>query len=105
MGMQQNVVIFTAAVFCRSILFLYGEYQDAHYSLKFTDVDYKVFTDASDYISRGKSPYQRETYRYTPILAIMLLPNIWLFHSFGKLLFSVFDLLTAHVLIKYLEGK
>jgi phosphatidylinositol glycan class M len=33
-----------------------------------TDIDYKVYTDAAHY----DSPYQRHTYRYSPILAYMM---------------------------------
>lgn len=33
-----------------------------------TDIDYKVYTDAAYY----DSPYERHTYRYTPLLAYMM---------------------------------
>ncbi|GAB2293312.1 hypothetical protein Dimus_027514 [Dionaea muscipula] len=49
--------------------------------VRYTDVDYLVFSDAAMLMSSGKSPYQRTTYRYSPMLAR-------LHHSWGKFLFS-----------------
>lgn len=44
-----NHVLATAFVM-RVALILYGEYQDAHSVLKYTDVDYRVFSDAARFI-------------------------------------------------------
>ncbi|KAJ3387070.1 hypothetical protein HDU92_002161, partial [Lobulomyces angularis] len=65
-------------------------------------VDYNVFTDAAIYVSKNQSPYKRETYRYTPLLAIILLPNVWL-PIFGKLLFVLCDLLTGYIIMEILK--
>ncbi|KAJ8974380.1 hypothetical protein NQ317_001532 [Molorchus minor] len=62
----------------------YGNCHDQISEIKYTDVDYKVFTDASRYILLGQSPYNRHTYRYSPLVAILLIPNLKLHHSFGK---------------------
>jgi len=48
------------------------------------------------------SPYRRETYRYTPLLAILLAPNQWLHKSFGKYLFSGCDILAGVLIHKLL---
>jgi hypothetical protein len=42
---------------------------------------------AARHIVEGNSPYELKTYRYTPVLAAMLTPNVWWFKAFGKLLF------------------
>ncbi|KAJ0987528.1 hypothetical protein J5N97_005884 [Dioscorea zingiberensis] len=76
-------------------LIAYGEWQDAHMEVRYTDVDYLVFSDAAALVAAGKSPFDRSTYRYSPVLAFLLLPNSFLHRSWGKLLFSFADLLVG----------
>jgi phosphatidylinositol glycan class M len=92
-------IIFLAVVE-RLITFLWGLYQDATMVVRFTDIDYFVFTDASRFMSQGGSPYERETYRYTPLLAWLLLPTDWCFFSFGKLLFAVGDIVAGYLILQ-----
>lgn len=54
---------------------LYSAYQDYYANLKYTDLDYSVYTDAAKYVLEGGTPYDRHTFRYTPILAYMMIPN------------------------------
>lgn len=97
----QPAPIFTAAIALRIGLFFYGLWQDANSPMKYTDIDYMVFTDASRYVHNGQSPYDRETYRYTPILAWMLLPTAWAgWFSFGKALFAISDIVTGWLIVK-----
>ncbi|KAK9832107.1 hypothetical protein WJX81_007738 [Elliptochloris bilobata] len=50
----------------------------------------------------GCSPYERATYRYTPFLAVVLIP-IALFKPWGKLVFSAADLLVAWLIQRLLR--
>ncbi|KAF3434779.1 hypothetical protein FNV43_RR21865 [Rhamnella rubrinervis] len=63
--------------------------------VRYTDIDYLVFSDAASLIASGKSPFERSTYRYSPLLAFLLIPNSILHRSWGKFLFSASDLLVG----------
>ncbi|XP_077253327.1 mannosyltransferase family protein isoform X4 [Tasmannia lanceolata] len=82
----RSLLILSAVV--RVFLIVYGEWQDTHMEVRYTDVDYIVFSDASSLMASGKSPYERSTYRYSPLLAFLLLPNSIIHRSWGKILFS-----------------
>jgi GPI mannosyltransferase 1 subunit M len=99
-------LIFLAAILLRVVLFFYGLWQDANSPMKYTDIDYYVFTDASRFIAHGRSPYDRETYRYTPLLAWMLLPTTWsnTWFSFGKVIFAVGDIVAGWLIVLVLRS-
>ncbi|PWA94493.1 mannosyltransferase family protein [Artemisia annua] len=90
----RSLIIFSA--FLRVFLIVYGEWQDAHLEVRYTDIDYLVFSDAAALVVAGKSPYKRSTYRYSPLIAFLLAPNSFIHRSWGKFIFSVSDLLVGY---------
>lgn len=112
------VPLYTTAVLLRVVLLVYGLWQDANSPLKYTDIDYLVFTDATRFVSQGHpaGPYARETYRYTPLLSWALVPTTWTAprspywvsvacFSFGKLLFALADVVAGALVVSVLTIK
>lgn len=102
-----HTIIFSFAVLLRIVFLFYGLIQDEYSPLKFTDIDYFVFTDAARSLSRGQSPYERETYRYTPLLAWLLLPTTWpgaAWFSFGKVIFALADITAGWLIVLVLKS-
>ncbi|KAK0610564.1 PIG-M-domain-containing protein [Bombardia bombarda] len=108
---QRALPLYLSAALLRVILIIYGLWQDANSPLKYTDIDYLVFTDAARFVARGQSPYDRETYRYTPVLAWLLLPTARItgnplldtaWFSSGKVLFAAADLVAGWLLERIL---
>lgn len=86
-------------IIIRLVLIVYGEVQDCWSEVQYTDVDYKVVTDGARHVLQGESPYDRHTFRYSPLLAYLMVPNV-IGHKFvGKLIFAAVDLLVG-VLIR-----
>jgi phosphatidylinositol glycan class M len=86
---------FSLGLLFRVILLAWAAWQDSALPIRYTDVDYDVFTGAADLVARGLSPYAQPGYRYPPLIAWMLVPGAllgipWLW---GRALFCFGDLL------------
>ena len=93
---------FILAFLLRFVLFAYGIWQDANFALKYTDIDYYVYTDAAAHVAKGETPFMRATYRYTPVLAYLLWPtHVPLLFSLGKFCYFA-DLCIGFLLYKIL---
>lgn len=102
MSLKRHLVY---SIIIRLVLIAYGEVQDQISEVPYTDIDYRVVTDGAEHIYNGRSPFNRHTYRYTPLLAILLLPNIYLHRCFGKILFAAFDLVIAIIIKKIIVDE
>lgn len=96
--MIKKILILGIAI--RLLIFGMGIYIDKKTSLTYTDVDYDVLLDGAKYVLNGGSPFERYTYRYTPLLAYLAIPSIVLNEHLGKVIFIIFDLLCALILLK-----
>ncbi|KAL1895690.1 GPI mannosyltransferase 1 [Sporothrix stenoceras] len=107
---SSSTAVYGAAATLRIVLLVYGLWQDANSPVKYTDIDYLVFTDAARFVAKGwglGSPYDRETYRYTPLLAWVLLPTAWadFLFAWGKVLFAAADLVAGYLLERVLRER
>ncbi len=87
----------------RLVLLLWGELQDRYFAVKYTDVDYLVFSDAARFMAAGSSPYLRTTYRYSPLLAALLTPNVIIGEWWGKALFAACDCAVGVMITRLLK--
>lgn len=90
--------VFIIGGFIRFFLLIYGHWHDSKSPFKYTDVDYMVFTGAAREAYHGRSVYNRDTYRYTPLLAWILIPNVMGAPYFGKIVFSLCDMIAGYLI-------
>ena len=91
--------------FIHVFLILFCEIQDKFLDVKYTDIDYVVFTDGARFLLNGSTPFDRPTYRYTPILALFMTPNLLWFSQFGKLLLSIFDIIGGILIYNIMDKR
>ena len=72
--------------------------------VQYTDIDYWVYSDAAKHVLNGGSAFDRHTYRYTPLLAWILVPNEFVGAWWGKAVFSAAGVLSG-ILIYRLTNR
>jgi phosphatidylinositol glycan class M len=100
--MDRRILI--GGILFRVVLLVIGEIQDNYFDVKYTDIDYDVYNDAAEYVMAGGSPYDRHTYRYSPIIAYMMIPNAFVGMWWGKLVFFLCDLGAGWLMSLLLPG-
>ena len=99
--------VISISALIHSTLIIYSIWHDRNFQFKYTDLDYWVFGDAARAVAAGFSPFSRATYRYTPLLAYLLVPGRWMRieEAYGKILFSVVDLMVGYLIYRLLRLK
>lgn len=87
----------------RILLSVYSLIHDSYFSVQYTDIDYKVYTHGAKEVLAQRSPYDAPTYRYSPIIAVLLTPNIIVHPIFGKMIASIFDVGLAACIYRIVE--
>ncbi len=82
---------YITSLIIRYAIIIITEYLYYNYGILYTDIDYHVFSDGAKHVAKLESPYERETYRYTPLLAALMIPNIKIWYPIGKFLLSTID--------------
>ncbi|XP_037950217.1 GPI mannosyltransferase 1, partial [Teleopsis dalmanni] len=93
------------AFIIRLALIYYGYIQDKRSEVPYTDIDYKVVTDGARYVLDGNSPFDRHTYRYSPILAYLQMLNIWIHMACGKVIYAIFDITVSFLIYKIIRAE
>lgn len=99
---------FLIGLFIRFIIVFVTDYLEYNGLLNYQDIDYLVFTDGARHSLNFESPYKRETFRYSPLMAYIMIPNLIISRAFGKYLFCICDvsigILIELVLFKQNDG-
>jgi len=96
--------IIIVSILLHVFLLTWGSFQDLYSPrVPYTDVDYLVFSDAAALVLEGRSPYERATFRYSPLMAWICIPNLLLFQSFGKILFCLANIGVGYELYSILR--
>lgn len=108
---NSRLVLFASRISVGYLLFIgllirlmtlsYGAIHDLYIShIKYTDIDYHVFTNGSKAISIGASPYDDKEYRYTPLVALLFFPNVLIHSQSAKLGLILADIYCAQLLYR-----
>ena len=89
----------------RYLIIIITEYLYYNYGVLYTDIDYHVFSDGAKHVAQFENPYERETYRYTPLLAVLMIPNVKIWYPIGKFLLSTIDVGVGYLIEKLLKEQ
>jgi phosphatidylinositol glycan class M len=74
-------------------------------SVRYTDIDYAVYDGAARSLLERGNPYEQETYRYPPLLALLIIPNHLVWKQWGKLVFIFADVLLIPAIQHLRNGR
>jgi phosphatidylinositol glycan class M len=91
-----NIILY--GYYFRMIFILIPAFWHIAYLPTFSSHEYVVMTDAARLIYRGESPFQRHTFRHSPLLSLLMVFNLKYWHGVGKLFYCMCDIITALLL-------
>eukprot|EP00347_Sterkiella_histriomuscorum_P014653 403360062 len=101
---MNKFVLFFLSFLIRIVFIIIAEVFDRNSpDAKYTDIDYSVFSDAATYVYKGGSPYQRHTYRYTPLVAYICLVNNYIHPLAAKFVWSIADIIVGVYMWRVLD--
>ena len=100
--MVSITTLLIAGTILRVVMVLYSMYHDKHFRVKYTDIDYMIITDGAAEMVHGGTPFDRATFRYTPLLSALMVPNVLWWHDAGKVFFAMCDIGAAFYCYKVL---
>lgn len=101
---SKKFLLMTTSFAIRMILVAVADYIDrTSTTAKYTDTDYLVFSDAATAVYKGGSPYERHTYRYTPLVAYICLLNNYIHPVCGKIVWCICDILLAMIMWRVMD--
>ncbi|CAM40346.1 putative mannosyltransferase [Leishmania braziliensis MHOM/BR/75/M2904] len=86
----------------RLALLIYAAFHDYYFRVQYTDIDYMIVVDGARELLHGGTPFDRTTYRYTPLLAVLVLPAVLIANPLGKVVFTLSDLGAAYYCFRIL---
>jgi phosphatidylinositol glycan class M len=101
---MNKALLFTLSFILRVVFIIFAVYFDRLTpDAKYTDLDYFVFSDAATYVYKGGSPYQRHTYRYTPLISYICLVNNYIHPLAAKFVWSIADIIVGIYMWRVLD--
>ncbi|EPY31560.1 phosphatidylinositol glycan, class M [Strigomonas culicis] len=79
-------------------------FHDSYFRVKYTDIDYGIVVDGAREMLHGGTPFDRTTYRYTPLLAALVMPAALIANPLGKIVFTLCDVGAARYAYKVLHS-
>ena len=95
--------VLLAGAALRIFLIVLGEVLD-NAGLRYTDIDYGVVVDGARAAAAGGSPFDRATYRYSPLLALAAAPALAVPWA-GKAIFAAADLVGAALVARLIAAR
>jgi phosphatidylinositol glycan class M len=101
---SSKITLMVISFAIRMVLVAVADYVDrTSPTAKYTDTDYLVFSDAATAVYKGGSPYERHTYRYTPLVAYICLVNNYIHPVAAKIIWCICDILVGLMMWRFIE--